>query len=348
MIRLEHICKTFDSSAGQVVAVKDVSLEIEKGRIFGIIGFSGAGKSTLVRCINLLEVPTSGTVTIDGQELTAMTDRELRKARKRIGMIFQHFNLMRSRTVFGNVAYPLRGSGLSKKEIAEKVRNLLRLVDIEDKENAYPSQLSGGQKQRVAIARALANDPKVLLCDEATSALDPQTTHSILKLLKQLNEQLGITIVVITHEMAVVKEICDRVAVMERAQVVEEGEVFSIFSNPQQDITKDFLRTTSNLQKIEELLEADSPVARLQPGEIIVRLTYVERNVSEPLISTVSRQFNINLNIIFANIEIVQNAPIGGTVAIVTGEPAHITSAIQYLLDKNVGVEVIADARVSE
>ncbi|MDF2925411.1 MAG: ATP-binding cassette protein [Paenibacillaceae bacterium] len=348
MIRLEHICKTFHSSAGQVVAVNDVSLEIEKGRIFGIIGFSGAGKSTLVRCINLLEAPTSGTVTVDGQELTALSGKELRKARKRIGMIFQHFNLMRSRTVFGNVAYPLRGSGLSKKEIADKVRNLLRLVDIEDKENAYPSQLSGGQKQRVAIARALANDPKVLLCDEATSALDPQTTNSILRLLKRLNEQLGITIVVITHEMAVVKEICDRVAVMENAQVVEEGEVFSIFANPQQSITKDFLRTTSNLQKIEELLETDSPVTRLAPGEIIVRLTYVEKNVSEPLISTVSRKFDINLNIIFANIEIVQNAPIGGTVAIVTGEPEQISAAIQYLLEKNVGVEVIADARVSE
>jgi D-methionine transport system ATP-binding protein len=348
LIRLEHICKTFHSSAGQVVAVNDVSLEIEKGRIFGIIGFSGAGKSTLVRCINLLEAPTSGTVTVDGQELTALSGKELRKARKRIGMIFQHFNLMRSRTVFGNVAYPLRGSGLSKKEIADKVRNLLRLVDIEDKENAYPSQLSGGQKQRVAIARALANDPKVLLCDEATSALDPQTTNSILRLLKRLNEQLGITIVVITHEMAVVKEICDRVAVMENAQVVEEGEVFSIFANPQQSITKDFLRTTSNLQKIEELLETDSPVTRLAPGEIIVRLTYVEKNVSEPLISTVSRKFDINLNIIFANIEIVQNAPIGGTVAIVTGEPEQISAAIQYLLEKNVGVEVIADARVSE
>lgn len=348
MIRLDRISKSFLTSAGQVVAVNDVSLNIEKGRIFGIIGFSGAGKSTLVRCINLLEAPTSGTVTVDGLELTSLPDKELRKARKRIGMIFQHFNLMRSRTVFGNVAYPLRGSGLSKKEIAEKVRNLLRLVDIADKENAYPSQLSGGQKQRVAIARALANDPKVLLCDEATSALDPQTTNSILRLLKQLNEKLGITIVVITHEMAVVKEICDRVAVMEKAQVVEEGEVFSIFANPQKNITKDFLRTTSNLQKIEELLASDSPVTKLEPGEIIVRLTYVEKNVSEPLISAVSRKFNIDLNIIFANIEIVQNAPIGGTVAIVTGEPQQISAAIQYLKEKNVGVEVIADARVSQ
>lgn len=345
MIELKHICKTFGTGPGQVAAVNDVSLSIEKGRIFGIIGFSGAGKSTLVRCINLLEAPTSGTVTVDGQALTELSPKALRKARRRIGMIFQHFNLMRSRTVFGNVAYPLRSSGLSKPEIAAKVRNLLQLVGIADKEKAYPGQLSGGQKQRVAIARALANDPKVLLCDEATSALDPQTTKSILQLLKQLNGQLGLTVVVITHEMAVVKEICDRVAVMEKGRIVEEGEVFTIFAKPEQAVTKEFIRTTSNLQKIEELLAADSPVTRLKPGEIIVRLSYLEKNVSEPLISAVSRRFNIDLNIIFANIEIVQNAPIGGTVAIVTGEREQIAKALEYLAQKNVGVEVIADAR---
>lgn len=348
MIKLENIHKTFGTGDNRVDAVHNVSLSIEKGAIFGIIGFSGAGKSTLVRCINLLEMPTSGRVTIDNQELTSLSPKELRQARKRIGMIFQHFNLMRSRTVFGNVAYPLRGSGLSRSEVADKVRKLLRLVGIEDKERAYPSQLSGGQKQRVAIARALANDPKVLLCDEATSALDPQTTNSILQLLKQLNRQLGITVVVITHEMAVVKDICDRVAIMEKGQIVEEGEVFSIFANPRQDVTKDFLRTTSNLQKIEELLAVDSPVTRLRPGELIVRLTYVKKNVSEPLISTVSRNFNIDVNIIFATIEIVQDSPIGGTVAIVTGEPASISQAIAYLTEKNVGVEVIADARIPE
>lgn len=298
----------------------------------------------MVRCINLLETPTSGSVVVDGQELTLLSSKELRQARKRIGMIFQHFNLMRSRTVFGNISYPLRGSGLSKSERADKVRNLLRLVGIEDKEHAYPSQLSGGQKQRVAIARALANDPKVLLCDEATSALDPQTTKSILQLLKQLNGQLGITVVVITHEMAVVKEICDRVAVMEKGVVVEEGEVFSIFANPRLEVTREFIRTTSNLQKIEELLAADSPVTQLAPGERILRLSYVERNVSEPLISTVSRKFDIDLNIIFATIEIVQNAPIGGTVAIVTGQKENIDQAIEYLVQKNVGVEVIAYA----
>ena len=263
-------------------------------------------------------------------------------------MIFQHFNLMPSRTVAGNVAYPLRGSGLSKQQIAEKVQRLLDLVGIGDKAEAYPKQLSGGQKQRVAIARALANDPNVLLCDEATSALDPQTTKAILQLLKHLNETLGITVVIITHEMAVVKEICHRVAVMEHGKVVESGEVFNIFANPREDITKNFIHTTSNLRKIEELIAEDSPVVKLNPGELIVRLSYIERNVSEPLISTVSRKFDIVLNIIFSDIAIVQDAPIGGTVAIISGEREQITQAIAYLIEKNVGVEVIKDARVSE
>ena len=329
-------------------AVQDVSLSIGKGEIFGIIGFSGAGKSTLVRCINLLERPTSGSVTVDGKEMTALSARELRQARKKIGMIFQHFNLMPSRTVFGNVAYPLRGSGLSGEQIADKVHRLLELVGIGDKAEAYPKQLSGGQKQRVAIARALANDPNVLLCDEATSALDPQTTKAILRLLKDLNEKLGITVVIITHEMAVVKEICDRVTVMEHGRVVEQGEVFNVFADPRQEITRSFIHTTSNLRKIEELIEEDSPVVQLKPGELIVRLSYIQRNVSEPLISTVSRKFDITLNIIFSDIAIVQNAPIGGTVAIISGEREQITQAIAYLIEKNVGVEVIKDARVSE
>lgn len=348
MIELTHISKNFASGGRTVHAVQDVSLSIGKGEIFGIIGFSGAGKSTLVRCINLLERPTSGSVTVDGKEMTALSARELRQARKKIGMIFQHFNLMPSRTVFGNVAYPLRGSGLSGEQIADKVHRLLELVGIGDKAEAYPKQLSGGQKQRVAIARALANDPNVLLCDEATSALDPQTTKAILRLLKNLNEKLGITVVIITHEMAVVKEICDRVAVMEHGRVVEQGEVFNVFADPRQEITRSFIHTTSNLRKIEELIEEDSPVVQLKPGELIVRLSYIQRNVSEPLISTVSRKFDITLNIIFSDIAIVQNAPIGGTVAIISGERAQITQAMQYLIEKNVGVEVIRDARISE
>ena len=347
MIEFTHVSKDFGSGEKMVRAVRDVSLTIQDGEIFGIIGFSGAGKSTLVRCINLLERPTNGTVVVDGKEMTALSPKELRLARRKIGMIFQHFNLMPSRTVFGNVAYPLQGQGLSKQAIQNKVRKLLKLVDIADKETSYPSQLSGGQKQRVAIARALANDPKVLLCDEATSALDPQTTKAILTLLKDLNQKLNLTIVMITHEMAVVKEICDHVAIMEHGQVVEQGEVFSLFADPKQPITQNFIRTTSNLQKIEELIAEGSPVVQLQPGEVIVRLSYIQKNVSEPLISTLSQRFQISLNIIFADIEIVQDAPIGGTVAILSGEREQITKAMEYLIEKNVGVEVLKDARVT-
>ena len=347
MIYLKNICKTFiDDNKKEVHAVNDVSLTINDGDIFGIIGFSGAGKSTLVRCINLLERPTSGTVEVDGKDLTKLSEKELRESRKKIGMIFQHFNLFPSRTIFGNVAFPLQGSGLSKEEIAAKVRNLLELVGISEKENAYPSQLSGGQKQRVAIARALANDPDILLCDEATSALDPQTTKAILDLLKDLNKKLGITIVVITHEMAVVKEICNKVAVMEKGRVVEEGDVFSIFANPQEALAQNFIKTTSNLRKIEDLVNEGSSVVDLKPGELIVRLSYIEKNISEPLISAMTYKFNVILNIIFANIEIIQDAPIGGTVAIMSGKSEDIDAALDYLRDKNVGVEVIKDARV--
>ena len=348
MIKLRHISKDFGTGEHAVHAVQDVSLTVETGEIFGIIGFSGAGKSTLVRCINLLERPTSGEVLLDGQELTALPPKQLRQTRKKIGMIFQHFNLMPSRTVAGNVAYPLRGSGLSREQIAAKVQSLLELVGIGDKADAFPSQLSGGQKQRVAIARALANDPSVLLCDEATSALDPQTTKAILHLLRDLNAKLGLTIVLITHEMAVVREICHRVAVMEHGRVAEQGEVFNVFVDPRQDITRSFIRTTSNLQKVEELIAADSPVTRLKPGELIIRLSYVQRNAAEPLISVVTKLFDVSLNIIFADINIVQDAPIGGTVAIISGERSHITKAIEYFIDKNVGVEVIKDARATE
>lgn len=350
MIQLEHIVKTFQNSSGQelVDAVKDVSLTIHDGEIFGIIGFSGAGKSTLVRCINLLTRPTSGSVVVDGQEMTALSQAQLREARKKIGMIFQHFNLMPSRTVFGNVAYPLKRSGLSKKEIAAKVRKLLELVEITDKETVYPSQLSGGQKQRVAIARALANDPRILLCDEATSALDPQTTGSILQLLKNLNQKLGITIVVITHEMEVVRSICHRVAVMENGSVAELGDVFEIFSNPQQEITRDFIRTTSKLSKIERLMEQDSPLTQLKPGDVLARLTYIQKDVSEPLISLVTRKFDLELNIILADVEFVAGAPIGGTVVIFHGDREKIQEAFTYLREKNIGVEVLKDAGISK
>ena len=345
MIELKHIVKEFNDSGRDVHAVNDVSLTIDDGDIFGIIGFSGAGKSTLVRCINLLGRPTSGEVIIDGGDITALSQKELREARKKIGMIFQHFNLMPSRTVAGNVAFPLKNSGLSKQEIKAKVKKLLDMVEIGDKEDAYPSQLSGGQKQRVAIARALANDPKILLCDEATSALDPQTTHSILELLKRLNKELGITIVVITHEMDVVKTIFNKVAVMEHGRVVETGDILKVFTEPEADITRAFIRSTSNLSKAEDFLKADNPVTRLKPGELMARLNYNNVRVSQPIISTAILKFQVYMNIVFADVEIVGDSNIGGTVAIFSGEKENISRALDYFKSVNVDVEVIKDAR---
>ena len=293
MIRFEHVSRVYHNDGREFAAVNDVSLEIEKGEIFGIIGFSGAGKSTLVRCINLLERPTSGKVFIGDEELTAMSPAELRQHRKKIGMIFQQFNLFASRTVYENVAFPLKGSNLTKEEKDRKVRDLLKLVELEEKAGAYPSQLSGGQKQRVAIARALANDPEIILSDESTSALDPRTTRAILDLLKKVNKELGITIVVITHEMQVIKDICDRVAVMKDGQVVETGTVFDIFANPKKQITREFVENTSNMSRIYELVDSRSPVVALKPGEAILRFRYLERNVSEALVSQLSRKFDL-------------------------------------------------------
>lgn len=347
MIRFENLSKTFSSGDRTVDAVKNVNLTIEKGKIYGIIGFSGAGKSTLVRCINLLERPTEGKVFIGDVELTALKGKELRKQRRKIGMIFQHFNLFSSRTVFQNVAYSLKYQGLSKKQIEDKVNELLKLVGLEEKAMEYPSKLSGGQKQRVAIARALANDPDILLSDESTSALDPQTTVSILNLLKEVNQKLGITIVIITHEMQVVKEICDRVAVMENGEVVEEGDVFNIFANPRQRITKNFVDSTSNLSRIYHYIDEKAKITELKPGECILRFKYLERSTSEALVSQLSREFALNINIIFGNIELIGENPIGGLVSIVSGKKEDIDGAIKYLQEKNVGVEVILDARAS-
>ena len=345
MIVLENVSKTFRTKKQTVHAVRDVSITIHDGEIYGIIGFSGAGKSTLVRCINLLERPTEGKVLFADRDLTAMTPAQLRQQRRKIGMIFQQFNLMASRTVAGNVALPLEGTGKTKEEIQARVKELLDYVDLGDKAEAYPSQLSGGQKQRVAIARALANEPDVLLCDEATSALDPQTTKSILSLLTRLNRELGITIVVITHEMAVIKKICDRVAVMEYGKVVEEGDVFSVFANPQQPITKDFISTTSNLSEIYSLVEENSPVVHVRPGEILVKIKYLNAMVSEPLITTIAVKFALAFNILFSDVEIIGNRPLGGTVGIISGWSEDIDKALAYLKEKEIAVEVIKDAR---
>ncbi len=340
MIQLEHVSKRFETDRQTVEAVRDVSLHIEKGSVAGIIGFSGAGKSTLARCINLLERPTEGRVIVGGAELTALSEKQLRERRKKIGMIFQHFNLFASRTVYGNVAYPLRGRG--RKEIDEKVRSLLELVGLSDKAEAYPSQLSGGQKQRVAIARALASDPEVLLSDEATSALDPETTRSILRLLKEVNRTLGVTIVIITHEMQVIKEICDQVYVMEGGRVVESGDVFRVFASPREAVTRRFVDSTSNLSRIRELLDNPAHPIRLNPGDYLLRLNYLERSTSEALISTLSRQFELDINILLGNIELLDGNPLGGLVVIAGGGHDKVTAAVDYLSKRNVLVEVIS------
>ena len=341
MITLEHVSKTFTTKSGYVHAVRDVSLQINEGEIYGIIGFSGAGKSTLVRCINLLERPEAGNVTVDGRELLKLDASQLRESRKKIGMIFQHFNLMRLRTVAQNVAFPLKKSGLSKEEIARKVKELLELVDLSEKANVYPSQLSGGQKQRVAIVRALAMDPKVLLCDEATSALDPQTTHSILKLIKDINQKLNLTVVLITHEMGVVKEICDRVAVMEDGRIVEEGSIVDIFTHPQAKMTKSFIASTSTTDRIYDLIEEGHALTELGEDEVIVSLKYDASNATQALISEISRTYDVDCNIIFGNIEVVKDTPIGTLIVVLKGDPEKRKEAFDCIKRHGVETEVI-------
>ncbi len=343
MIQLEKVSKTFRQGRDEIQAVTEVSLDIKKGEIFGIIGFSGAGKSTLVRCINLLERPTGGKVIIDGVDLMSMPEVRLREERRKIGMIFQHFNLLRSRTVSQNFAFPLRKSKLSKEEKHKKILSLLELVGLTDKKDVYPSQLSGGQKQRVAIARALANDPKVLLCDEATSALDPQTTKSILNLLKKVNQELGITIVLITHEMAVVKDICDRVAIMELGRVVEEGDTVEVFSHPKEKLTRDFMDTASNINKIYELLDEKHELTQLKKGEKLVLLTYSGGNAGESVISYLAEKYQVQANIIFGNVDILKNKPLGKLVVILSGTEENMKQAIQYIQSRKIQMEVIRE-----
>lgn len=341
MIRLENISKTFYIENKKVEAVKNVNLNIHKGEILGIIGFSGAGKSTLVRCINLLERPTTGKVWINDVDIMTLSQKELRKQRQNIGMIFQHFNLMPSRTVYSNIALAMKHSKLSKQEKETKIIKLLKLVGLEDKRHAYPRELSGGQKQRVAIARALANDPEILLCDEATSALDPQTTASILKLLKEINEQMGITMILITHEMAVVKEICDRVVVMEQGEVKEEGSIYDVFLHPQAPITKNFIETTSKMNKIQELLDTKHPLFKVSADDKMILLTYTKQIAGEAVISTISRDFNVNANIIYGQIEMLKDSSLGKLVIVLSGEKENISKAIDYIKSKDIQVEEV-------
>lgn len=341
MIEIKNIKKTYETPNGKVEALKETSLNINKGDIYGIIGYSGAGKSTLIRCINLLEIPDGGEVIIKDVKLTSLREKELRKSREKIGMIFQHFNLMKSRTVAENIAYPLKGKGLNKKDIDTRVEELLSLVDLKDKKNSYPSQLSGGQKQRVAIARALANNPEVLLCDEATSALDPKTTKSILGLLKKINKMLNLTIVLITHEMQVIKEICNRVAVMDNGYVVEKEEITNIFSNPKENITKDFIATVLNEEK-------EAEIAREEDFENVYKLSYVGGKTREAIISKVSRDFQVDISILYGNIEKIQDTILGNLLVKIEGESSNTLRALEFIRKEGIKVEVIKDDRYSK
>lgn len=341
MIRLEHVTKTFQTRDGDVHAVKDVSLDIAEGQIFGIIGFSGAGKSTLVRCMNLLERPEEGKVIFDRKNLLDLDAAGLRHARQKMSMIFQHFNLMRSRTVYENIALPLRMEKRPKEEIDKKVMELLDLIDLVERRDSYPSQLSGGQKQRVAIARALATDPKVLLCDEATSALDPQTTQSILHLIRRINRERNITVVVITHEMLVVKEICDRVAVMEAGRVVETNDLVPIFINPIEEITRNFINTTNESAKIQELIDTGHPLTRLAENQQLVRLTYTPENAAEPIISRLAEKLGVESSIIFGNIEVIRDEPIGTIVTKMTGSDQQLKDALALCREAGIRTEVM-------
>ena len=333
MIRLVNVEKTYFSKAGDIAALKKTNIEVKEGEIFGIIGLSGAGKSTLIRCINMLEVPTGGQVFVDGQELTAMNEAQLRKARQNIGMIFQHFNLLASRTVFDNIAFPLEIQGLPKDKIAERVGELLDLVQLRDRADYYPSQLSGGQKQRVGIARALASNPKVLLSDEATSALDPQTTKSILQLLRDINKRLNLTIVMITHQMEVVKEICDRVAVIENGVIIEEGTMYKVFTEPQMETTQEFVKTVNDI-KIPPIIDTQS---MKQGGDEVEKKT----GADQPLVSALIKKFGVDVNIISGKVDYLKDTPYGTLLVEIMGDEKGIADSVQYAKDAGVKVEVI-------
>lgn len=336
MIRVEHLVKEYKTKKGTVMGVNDVSLTINRGEIFGIVGYSGAGKSSLIRCINLLEKPTSGTIFVDDIELTGLKAIELREVRQKIGMIFQHFYLVSSKTVFENVAFALKAAKKSNQETEARVLELLDLVGLLEKRDVYPAQLSGGQKQRVGIARALANNPNVLLCDEATSALDPSTTKSILNLLKQINQKLGLTILLITHEMDVVKDICDRVAVMENGNIIEEGPVYDIFSNPLQPLTKAFISSVLQFELPPQLIED-------RKGAII-RIQFQGKVAEETVVSDMLKQFSVKGNILHGKIEYIKGTPLGIFIMELTGESTEIERAIDYISRRTNHLEVIANA----
>ncbi|HEX7055959.1 MAG TPA: methionine ABC transporter ATP-binding protein [Bacilli bacterium] len=336
MIRISGLSKVYKTESGEITALRQVDLHVKKGQIFGIIGVSGAGKSTLIRCINLLEQPTSGSIFIDGQEIVALRGAELRKLRSSLGMIFQHFNLLMQRTVAGNVAFPLEIAGVKKAEIKRRTGELLELVGLSDKAKSYPAQLSGGQKQRVAIARALACNPKVLLCDEATSALDPLTTKSILSLLKDINRKLGLTIVLITHEMEVIKEICDQVAVIDQNQIVEMGPVIDVIARPKSEAARRLFGNGNRNLPLRDDVSADGNYRTR------VKVVFTGDAALQPVVSNLVRLYGINANIMYGNIDYIQGAPLGELVLELSGEKDSVLQALNYLDQLKLDYEVLA------
>ena len=346
IIKLDKIDVTFRQKKREITAVKDVSIHINQGDIYGIVGYSGAGKSTLVRVINLLQVPTGGTITVDKDVLfengkVTLTPAQLRRKRRDIGMIFQHFNLMAQSTAAENVAFALKHSGLSKEEKAEKVKKLLDLVGLADRAENYPAQLSGGQKQRVAIARALANDPKILISDESTSALDPKTTKQILTLLQELNEKLGLTIVLITHEMQIVKDIANRVAVMQDGRLIEEGSVLEIFSHPKQELTKGFIKTATGIDEALVKIYQQGIVKELPDNSVLVQLKYSGASTDTAIVNDLYKFYQVSSNILYGNIEILDHIPVGELVVILSGEQANIQRALTAVREANVEVNIL-------
>ena len=327
MIQVENLCKSFSTKNGTVEAARNISFSIEKGEIFGIIGLSGAGKSTLVRCLNLLERPTSGSVWVNGKNLTELSERELRKERQNIGMIFQHFNLLMQRTALDNVCFPMEIVGISKKEARKKALEYLKIVGLEEKALSYPSQLSGGQKQRVAIARVLASDPEILLCDEATSALDPQTTKSILELIRKINKEYGITVVVITHEMSVVQEICNRVAVLERGVLVESGTVEELFRSPKTEAARRLV-FSGQIQEMN--------------GKRLVRVTFKDKSSFEPVIANLVLTYRTPVNILYADTKNIGGAAEGEMILQLPEIEETAEKMIEYLRETNMGVEELS------
>lgn len=333
MIRLENITKEFKTKKGIVKAVAGINLHVKKGEIHGVIGYSGAGKSTLIRCVNLLERPTTGKVLIDNVDITSLSLNDLRKTRQKIGMIFQHFNLLKTATVFNNIAVPLKLLGYNDSEVKNRVAKYAAIVGLTEKLDSYPSQLSGGQKQRVAIARALAQEPEILLSDEATSALDPETTDAILELLLKINRELGITILLITHEMNVIQKICDDVSVLESGAVVEYGSAIELFSKPQHHTTRKFLNTISQRNLSPSLIE------QLNLSGSVIRLTFLGESTGKPLLAEVSKVYDVQPNILTANIIELKNGIVGNIVVHLHGETHIVEKALKYFTENGVDVE---------